>query len=98
MAHPTQRHISECSTPTVLFARLSLSPITGRKHQLRVHCAALRMPIVNDHFYPELQPACTDNYERPLQLLATSIASQDPITGQAREFATTRQLLRTQPT
>jgi tRNA pseudouridine32 synthase / 23S rRNA pseudouridine746 synthase len=75
------------------FARLSLSPITGRKHQLRVHCAALRMPIVNDHFYPELQTASADDYARPLQLLATSIAFQDPITGRAREFATNRQLL-----
>jgi tRNA pseudouridine32 synthase / 23S rRNA pseudouridine746 synthase len=80
------------------FAHFRLSPITGRKHQLRVHCAALRMPIVNDHFYPELQPACADNYERPLQLLATSIAFQDPITGQAREFVTTRQLQGPQPT
>jgi tRNA pseudouridine32 synthase / 23S rRNA pseudouridine746 synthase len=79
------------------FARLSLSPVTGRKHQLRVHCAALRMPIVNDHFYPELQPACADDYERPLQLLASSIAFQDPITGQSRAFVTTRQLLGTQP-
>jgi len=74
------------------FARLSLSPITGRKHQLRVHCSALGMPIVNDHFYPELQPASADDYERPLQLLARSIAFQDPITGRAREFVTDRQL------
>jgi tRNA pseudouridine32 synthase/23S rRNA pseudouridine746 synthase len=75
------------------FARLSLSPITGRKHQLRVHCAALRMPIVNDRFYPELQAVAADDFARPLQLLATSIAFQDPITGHARAFATSHQLL-----
>ena len=75
------------------FARLSLSPITGRKHQLRVHCAALRMPIVNDQLYPELQAATTTtDYARPLQLLAKSIAFQDPITGCARAFATDRLL------
>ncbi|MEY4580713.1 MAG: hypothetical protein RL701_5416 [Pseudomonadota bacterium] len=75
------------------FARLSLSPVTGRKHQLRVHCAALRMPIVNDHFYPELQAATTTtDYAHPLQLLAKSIAFQDPITGSARAFASNREL------
>lgn len=31
--------------------RLSLKPITGRSHQLRVHCKALGFPIVGDHFY-----------------------------------------------
>ena len=33
------------------FSLLALSPITGRKHQLRVHCAALNMPIVGDMKY-----------------------------------------------
>mmetsp|Transcript_26309 Transcript_26309/g.39842 ORF Transcript_26309/g.39842 Transcript_26309/m.39842 type:complete len:377 (-) Transcript_26309:49-1179(-) len=31
--------------------RLSLKPITGRTHQLRVHCAALGHPIVGDPAY-----------------------------------------------
>mmetsp|Transcript_14788 Transcript_14788/g.18284 ORF Transcript_14788/g.18284 Transcript_14788/m.18284 type:complete len:164 (+) Transcript_14788:3-494(+) len=31
--------------------RLKLSPITGRSHQLRVHCAALGHPIVGDDIY-----------------------------------------------
>jgi len=31
--------------------RLQLIPITGRSHQLRVHCMALGMPIVGDRFY-----------------------------------------------
>jgi len=74
------------------FARLRLSPITGRKHQLRVHCAALRMPIVNDRFYPELQAAAPTDYAHPLQLLAKSIEFQDPITGHMRAFATDHQL------
>jgi tRNA pseudouridine32 synthase/23S rRNA pseudouridine746 synthase len=30
---------------------LSLEPVTGRTHQLRVHCAAMRWPIVGDNIY-----------------------------------------------
>ncbi len=74
------------------FARLHLSPITGRKHQLRVHCAALGTPIVGDRLYPTLQPADNDDYHQPLQLLARSIAFVDPITGQARRFDSVRSL------
>lgn len=31
--------------------RLRLIPITGRSHQLRVHCMVLGHPIIGDHFY-----------------------------------------------
>lgn len=31
--------------------RLSLTPVTGRTHQLRVHCAAMGFPIVGDPAY-----------------------------------------------
>lgn len=33
------------------FTRLRLTPITGRTHQLRVHCAALGFPILGDPTY-----------------------------------------------
>jgi tRNA pseudouridine32 synthase/23S rRNA pseudouridine746 synthase len=36
-------------TPTATLLRLS--PLTGRSHQLRVHCAALGHPIVGDAIY-----------------------------------------------
>ncbi len=74
------------------FARLELSPISGRKHQLRVHCAALGMPIVNDRMYPELMPIAADDRERPLQLLAKAVAFCDPFTGQSRSFLSTHEL------
>jgi tRNA pseudouridine32 synthase/23S rRNA pseudouridine746 synthase len=74
------------------FARYRLTPVTGRTHQLRVHCAALGLPIVGDRMYPELFPADTDDLDRPLQLLARSLAFTDPISAQPRRFESQRQL------
>lgn len=67
-------------------ARYALSPVTGKKHQLRVHMNALGMPIFNDRMYPPVELTPDDDYARPLQLLAKSIAFTDPITGQPRQF------------
>ena len=74
-------------------AWVELQPFTGRTHQLRVHCLALGMPIVNDPFYPVLTPVDTDDFERPLQLLARSIAFTDPLTGEPRRFDSQLRLL-----
>ena len=67
-------------------ARYGLRPISGKKHQLRVHMNALGLPIVDDRLYPPVEPALPDDYRYPLQLLAKSIAFIDPITGQQRQF------------
>ncbi|MDB5817886.1 MAG: pseudouridine synthase [Rhizobacter sp.] len=74
-------------------ARYALSPVTGRKHQLRVHCAALGMPICNDLIYPVLQPEGSDDFERPLQLLSKSIEFIDPVNGEVRRFESKRSLM-----
>lgn len=67
--------------------RYALFPISGRKHQLRVHMAALGAPIRNDPLYPQLQPqAATDDFARPLKLLARTLTFIDPICGAARHF------------
>jgi tRNA pseudouridine32 synthase/23S rRNA pseudouridine746 synthase len=66
--------------------RYALEPYTGRKHQLRVHMAALGAPIHNDRCYPQLQQRSVDDFSRPLQLLASGLAFVDPLSGQAREF------------
>jgi tRNA pseudouridine32 synthase / 23S rRNA pseudouridine746 synthase len=69
-----------------------LTPVTGRKHQLRVHLAALGIPIINDKLYPNMQPRKADDFSLPLQLLARSISFPDPLTGQDRCFKSSREL------
>ena len=63
-----------------------LQPHTGKTHQLRLHMASLGLGIVNDPFYPVLHPQAPDDYARPLQLLAHSIAFTDPVNGEERRF------------
>lgn len=69
-----------------------LEPVSGRKHQLRVHMAGLGAPILGDDFYPQLQQRAADDFTRPLQLLARSLAFVDPVTGQERKFCSMRRL------
>ena len=68
------------------WARYALRPHTGLRHQLRVHMAALGLPIAGDGIYPALTPEAAPDYARPLQLLARAIAFTDPISGQAQRF------------
>ncbi|OYU12005.1 MAG: pseudouridine synthase [Comamonadaceae bacterium PBBC1] len=69
-------------------ALYQLKPITGKRHQLRVHMNALGLPIQGDAFYPSILrgPDEPEDFSQPLQLLAQSIAFTDPHTGQARVF------------
>ena len=69
-----------------------LHPVTGQRHQLRVHMAALGLPIEGDGIYPDLLPECAPDYQRPLQLLAHAIAFDDPLSGQRRSFTSQRSL------
>ena len=72
--------------------RYALTPITGRKHQLRVHMTALGAPIVNDPMYPSLRHRAAGDYLAPLQLLARGLAFVDPVSGVERWFSTTFRL------
>ncbi|MEB0041355.1 MULTISPECIES: pseudouridine synthase [unclassified Pseudomonas] len=70
------------------FWRYGLYPVTGKKHQLRVHMAALGAPICNDPFYPEVINTVKDDFNQPLKLLAQSLRFIDPLSGQVRLFET----------
>jgi tRNA pseudouridine32 synthase/23S rRNA pseudouridine746 synthase len=69
-----------------------LEPVTGQRHQLRIHMNALGLPLAGDQFYPDVQrgPDEAEDFSNPLQLLAKSIFFTDPITGQARAFNSTQ--------
>lgn len=72
--------------------RYALTPVTGRKHQLRVHMAALGAAIHHDDFYPLLQAQAVNDYSQPLQLLAERLCFDDPLSGVARRFESQRRL------
>ncbi|MGQ0697569.1 MAG: RluA family pseudouridine synthase [Panacagrimonas sp.] len=83
---PNSETVIEAQEPLGTIVRYRLSPITGRKHQLRVHMAALGAPILNDPFYPELLHQAKDDYSHPLKLLARSLEFVDPLSGKSRYF------------
>jgi tRNA pseudouridine32 synthase/23S rRNA pseudouridine746 synthase len=79
--------------------RYALEPVSGRKHQLRVHMAALGAPIVNDELYPVLARADVraghdEDFSRPLKLLATMLTFRDPLNGSLRRFESEMTLAR----
>ena len=71
------------------WALYSLEPITGKKHQLRVHMNALGLPIQGDQIYPLLADYVVPsqrNYDSPLQLCAKKLSFKDPMTGKEHTF------------
>jgi tRNA pseudouridine32 synthase/23S rRNA pseudouridine746 synthase len=75
-------------------ALYQLEPVSGKRHQLRVHMMALGLPLEGDQFYPTVLrgPDAEEDFSHPLQLLAKSVAFTDPVTGEAREFHSTMRL------
>ena len=75
-------------------ALYELEPVSGKRHQLRVHMHALGLPIEGDQFYPEVRrgPDEAEDFREPLQLLAQSLAFEDPVTRQHREFTSALRL------
>jgi tRNA pseudouridine32 synthase/23S rRNA pseudouridine746 synthase len=74
-------------------AHFLLYPLTGKKHQLRIHMSGLGFRIMHDRYYPELLNKQEDDLSKPLQLIARRVKFTDPISGQAMEFESDRQLL-----
>ena len=69
-------------------ALYQLEPISGKRHQLRVHMMALGLPLEGDQFYPTVLrgPEAEEDFSHPLQLLAKRVTFTDPVTGEPREF------------
>lgn len=78
--------VIRCLQQSTKQALFELNPVTGKTHQLRVHMQVLGWPILNDKYYPQLQPLSEDNYLVPLQLLAKKLEFIDPVTRQSRCF------------
>ncbi|RGE39334.1 pseudouridine synthase [Comamonas testosteroni] len=89
---PNSRTQMEIIEHNSVWARYRLSPVSGKRHQLRVHMAALGLPLKGDAFYPEVNDPEPGDYSNPLQLLARSLAFEDPLTGLNREFVSRRSL------
>jgi tRNA pseudouridine32 synthase/23S rRNA pseudouridine746 synthase len=70
--------------------RYRLTPRTGRTHQLRLHMAALGVPIDNDPLYPEVLPVQPVDFTAPLRLIAQQLEFDDPLTGEHRCFVSSR--------
>lgn len=78
------------------FGRYRLTPVTGKKHQLRAHMNALGIPIMNDQIYPNLKkyvPPESRDYSNPLQLLAKELRFEDPVTSVPHHFQSKLTLL-----
>ena len=69
-----------------------LNPITGKTHQLRKHMQVIGWPILNDRYYPTLQPETADDFSQPLQLLAKELQFVDPVTNVSRIFTSNAHL------
>ena len=70
--------------------KLKLRPITGRTHQLRVHCAHRGFPILGDPQYgSEESKAYSDGLGlRYQRLCAKSVSFTHPITGEKLTITT----------
>ena len=60
------------------YSRLALRPVTGRTHQLRVHCAHMGWPILRDPQYGNEQSHFGLDHQ---MLCAKSLEFSHPITG-----------------
>lgn len=74
------------------WGRYRLNPISGKRHQLRVHMAALGLGLWGDALYPQVCDVEEGDFSHPLQLLARQLEFVDPVTGARHCFVSRRQL------
>jgi len=66
-----------------VFSHFKIHILTGRTHQIRVHCSSIGMPIIGDQIYSKKWA----KYKVPYLLLAsTYLAFQHPVTQKDLEF------------
>jgi tRNA pseudouridine32 synthase/23S rRNA pseudouridine746 synthase len=75
-------------------AKYVLKPLTGQRHQLRVHMNSLGLSLVGDQFYPIVKrvESESEDFKQPLQLLANTVAFIDPLTRIKRQFSSLLEL------
>ena len=94
------RHVSPEGKPSVTryqvlhrgnLSKLALQPVTGRTHQLRVHCAHMGFPILGDPQYasPESQQVSQEKGLDFQQLCAKILEFPHPITGESMVLTST---------
>ncbi len=87
----TDIELIEAGDGTGLFR---IRPKSGKKHQIRVHMAAIGFPIVGDRLYPDVREIKDSAAgDLPLQLLAHRLAFPDPLNGVFRHFQSARALV-----
>ena len=89
---PNSHSEIRCLKQTTDKRLFELNPITGKTHQLRIHMQTIGWPILNDRYYPTLQPETADDYSQPLQLLAKELQFIDPVTNLRRTFSSDENL------
>ncbi|WP_300667395.1 pseudouridine synthase [Desulfoluna sp.] len=89
---PNAMSTLECLSPRGKGGLYRICPLTGKKHQIRLHMCAIGAPIANDRLYPILLEEAPPDYENPLKLLAKEVLFTDPISGKACHFVSPRSL------
>lgn len=76
------------------YLHFSLEPVTGKKHQLRIHLSGMGCKIINDRYYPQLLEKKDTDFNNPLQLLAKQLTFTDPVNGKQHSFTSRLSLLK----
>ena len=63
-----------------------IKPLTGKKHQIRIHLSSIGCKIINDRLYPRLMPEQAPDFQHPLLLQSKVLKFSDPVTGRGLEF------------